>query len=112
MLRNHTKALKSTLAGAKTLMKRNSQTLPSSRSAFVKNNNFVSTMMMENGQLMNFSSCLKNSGSESSAVAFGEYHQRSQYCGEVSSDELVGKQVKLNGWVENIRIINQNECVF
>lgn len=48
----------------------------------------------------------------SSPVSFGEYHQRTQYCGEVNQESLIGKSIKINGWVENIRVINQHECVF
>ncbi|EFC42509.1 tentative aspartyl-tRNA synthetase [Naegleria gruberi] len=112
MLRNQTKALLSA-SSARNLLKRNSKAVFSgiTNLSTLKNNQSLSSFNNNKECMMNFSSSIK-ARSENQTIAFGESYQRNQYCGEVVGDELVGKQVKLNGWVENIRIINQNECVF
>ena len=112
MLRNQTKVLLSA-SSARNLLKRNSKAVFSgiTNLSTLKNNQSLSSFNNNKECMMNFSSSIK-ARSENQTIAFGESYQRNQYCGEVVDDELVGKQVKLNGWVENIRIINQNECVF
>ncbi|KAL0484129.1 aspartyl tRS [Acrasis kona] len=43
---------------------------------------------------------------------FRETYKRSHYCGDIISDDFVGRDVKFNAWVEKVRTINKENLVF
>jgi len=72
----------------------------------------VNSPFLDSSFGMRYFSTTTSTKSNQNIQTFGEYHQRTHYSGEVNNDSLLGRCVKLNGWVENIRVLNQNECVF
>ncbi|KAL9658543.1 hypothetical protein ABK040_006082 [Willaertia magna] len=80
-------------------------------SIFITNSNFIQQGFKSFSTSLIHQNIKEESTTTSTATTFSEEYQRSYYCGEISNDELLNKSVKLNGWIENIRIVG-NDCVF